>query len=380
MHKVLIICVVVPGHCRGLRRHGGEASKASGSELIISLCKAGQRQEALKVYEDMTAAPLPHAPLPSAAAPAGRWFEAQPEPTVSAQDPEAAEPNAPALPVLLQHADDRARLAANAAYVSRAPTMPNPLLESLSRSSASAPDSNASNASEAATAGNTSGLASSACVTQSSSHDLPEGTAPEQRDVDTAGTLLHRPPGFNKDPCLPEDTHSATHSLPSAASRDAPSESLNSQPPDTAHHAASDPLILIKPKRRGTTPLAGAQPQQPAVPLQAAKASTDAHAISSEAAARHAAEEEGQRGGAGGQGGGRMELHSSTRLSQRVAFPSIPATAALVHAFALAGDLYQCHRSVPCHVQQSWIPLKQLCRCYAACFMLHINRSGTPAF
>lgn len=40
--------------CRGLREQGGEASKAAGSELIISLCKAGDRMEALKVYQDMT--------------------------------------------------------------------------------------------------------------------------------------------------------------------------------------------------------------------------------------------------------------------------------------------------------------------------------------
>lgn len=39
---------------RGLREQGGEASRASGSELIISLCKAGDRLEALRVYEDMT--------------------------------------------------------------------------------------------------------------------------------------------------------------------------------------------------------------------------------------------------------------------------------------------------------------------------------------
>ena len=48
--------------CRELRQQGSRSSKQAGSALIVSLCKAGQLEDAAQIYEDMMgtrAAPAP---------------------------------------------------------------------------------------------------------------------------------------------------------------------------------------------------------------------------------------------------------------------------------------------------------------------------------
>lgn len=121
-----------------------------------------------------------------------------------------------------------------------------------------------------------------------------------------------------------------------------------SQSPDTAPQAVGDASLgLVRPKRRGgSIPTGAIQPHQAMPPPSSSDAVQSGHDRHAEALPKH---EQGQIGAGGDPGGGRMELHSSTRLSQRVTFPSTAATAALVHAFARAGDLHHCHRSASTH-------------------------------
>ena len=338
--------------CRDLRRHGGEASKASGSELIISLCKAGQCQEALKVYEDMTAPPLPPEPLPGTAGlqhfrhplhtppePAGMPISAtrtgeSGETTSSV--PGSLAPSTPQLPHAFAHKTDNTEL-----------------LDHIDIGMAH----------EAAAAGNAATWSRPASEGGSPGHELQERVLTDnwqrpaaadlatQRSSSTDGDSLSDAPSVTLTAVESDLTVSSTVSQ-------ANSSLGSSQSPDTAVQAVGKASLgLVRPKRRGGgTPTGAVQPHQAMPASSSSDAAHSGHDRHAEALPKGEQGHAGAGAGAvGDPGGGRMELHSSTRLSQRVTFPSTAATAALVHAFAHAGDLHHCHRSAFTHGEAAFV-------------------------
>lgn len=340
--------------CRDLRGHGGDASKKSGSALIISLCKAGQAWEALKVYEDMTAPPPP--PMPTShEEQAGNWFSnvqtastvlTSPEAHANSSFQQAASPRS-ATPNKgnVQTATDATSHVSAGTLHSPDQSSQQSRFRTLSADGSPAEGPSMTNrAFDDANAHNT--------VTNTPSQPKPVGRA--------AANQLHAEQlneqataGANISETRSTDDHSAPSHAPdmqqatSANSERPHAAAAIQQPPNTAPQVVSgSPLQLVRPTRRSSIPREGVEAQQSTAATTAkGPAVRSGHGTTSQSSPGPNGSEQRVGEVAGDSSGGRLELHSSTRLSQRVTFPSISATAALVHAFALAGNFHQCHRS-----------------------------------
>lgn len=400
-------CQVVKCMHRGLREQGGEASKAAGSELIVSLCKAGDRMEALKVYEDMTS-PLPAHPqhklhpttqqgVSKSAAKRQRAKQRQQQ-----QEAGVATAVAPASTAVMQElagspVSDAKQAVLASSYSQQDTAQPEPLQMSheparfipaeTQHTAQDLPDDSVDGAKSVPPAANDDGRTSD--TTDAHSHPPP---TPASLTTEMPGTQSGTHPDMLREPGQHDSQAtsselSSSHSRKPSTAEAASSDSSSSNGTTGAAQPAAQ-ILMSKPGRR-------TQPE-----IAEASASTGS-AQASDAAQHHSSvdashfsnstQDEGpyrmdrspqdpsgnpsNRGGVGlgssgargrgGQGAAQAEsslgnrplvpassdssghgrLVNSLKLSQKaICFPSIGATAALVHAFASADDIHHCFR------------------------------------
>ena len=343
---------------RGLREQGGEATKAAGSELIISLCKAGDRHEALKVYEDMThpASFHPKPPLKPPSQPGGRSKRAHRRAglkhdqkvattagaATTAGDPTLVRGNSSdrvtsggsrggdQLPSLL-NADQRT---ANSGGQGRQPSTSHLSLPAQDMFAAT-PDSLAP-----------SSQLSGAAVTNEAPVNAQTHTQPPEPVIGTAAAE----PQQNPPTPSPSKQHEASMLLSRPSRRTAPEISAIAQDPTHNQGSSGTPTDdALHPH----TSAAGHNQYHAHSTSQMANLG---HSLSHSNRQKEASTRPGgsnQQAGTGERllapptaaaAASHGKLVSSLKLSQRAVFPSIGATAALVHAFAIADDIHQCDR------------------------------------
>ncbi len=353
---------------RGLREQGGEASRASGSELIISLCKAGDRLEALRVYEDMTSPSssshrhqaMTKSPSKSVAnsntssrrsAAKQRWKGVST--AVAAVTTADGHHQATAHPS--DHSNETEGIAnmASALHHSGASKQHQqsglPVPDSLSQQGSRIPAALAKDDSQHA-AHTAVATADAEVSTRHTSFVADLGQPP-------AAAQTHTPPPYTScrldesDAAATEDLQHASSLTAAAAATPADRQNLASPLAKASSTSSSGTNnrsqeittdagpLLIRPSKRTS-------PQISAI----AHDHSEDHGLSThpgerggqEAGQAHGSRQDAEAAAAAASGHG--QLVSSLKLSQKPVFPSIGATAALVHAFAIADDIHQCDR------------------------------------
>lgn len=396
--------------CRGLREQGGEASKAAGSELIISLCKAADRMAALKVYQDMTSPTPTHhlhtLPGPGkkgvskSAAKRQRAKQRQEAGDAAAVGAAARASRAAATAVGSQAAGDSAsetqqvdfeRHHGDSGTRNQTANLP-ALTGNTSQTGAHLPNQTAEQLAEAYVDGELSPPSASALSTarqggrspnnvgaQKASPAVPPKSPASQPWTDTVTP--------SRQATASDPTNGHVSGLQTTTETPVRFSSSASSSDDPASMPAVD-VLLLKPDRQ--------QPSEPADATYASSASEHTSDVSSQHDSAELLQHSdpphnpytfggalqqqdrspggesvaglgssGDNGGGpnGAQAGailgkrpvapasssdsmrGHARLVSSLKLSQRaICFPSIGATAALVHAFAIAGDIQECFR------------------------------------
>ena len=387
-----------------MREQGGEASKAAGSELIISLCKAGDRREALKVYEDMTSpTPThpPHAPHPLAtkrisksAAKRQRAKQRQEADVAAAVGSAVRASGAAATAVALQPAgpSETEQEEINSHHGRGGARKQTANSSSVAETTFGAPLASQTAEQPAATGGVMSLPStperSAASDSQSASDAHSTSPTPPPKGLGAESWTDPVKPSEQATASDPAHGDSSDLQTPEAAP-DLFSSTNSNTNPLIRRPRARPPVstLLSKPDRR--------QPSIPAVDTQAGSPSEQASDVpqrhdpaelllhpsdsdvytfgSSQQGQDHSPDGKsgvnlGSRGDKGGgregpQAGavlgkrpvapvgsndgsqGHARLVGSLKLSQRaICFPSIGATAALVHAFAIVDDIQQCFR------------------------------------
>ena len=387
----LIACDAVSWLFRGLRQQGVEASKAAGSELIISLCKAGERMEALQVYEDMTA-PVPtvrqhnpHIPgeksASKAAAKQQRTKQRGPaDSTAVAFVPAASEPE---LAVATASGSEQTSQMDSLRQLNTASTQQEtPMLKpGQSQHTAQLKANGLENANTKLVRTDSRLTAAPSSAEVTSAEPL---TAPQQAGRSRLADL--------QAPVSEPSSGHSQHSESSAAAAQVSASSSSSSSSNKHADAADVQTLMSKPGRRmaphPAEAVAGSNPEQindaahrhqqfdasshfmPEAGTHSNSRADPMHGADSNVNDVHGADmgsKEGQRPGRGSEHGierdsgsrpvapgasgssGSVRHAGSLKLSQKaICFPSIGATAALVHAFAIADDIHQSFRSV-CH-------------------------------
>jgi len=377
---------------RGLREQGGEASRASGSELIISLCKAGDRLEALRVYEDMTS--------PSSSSHRHQAMTKSPSKSVANSNTSSRRSAAKqrrkgvsTAVAAVTTADGHHQATAHPSDHSNATEGNTEMATALHHSGTGnqhhqsgmqVPDSWSQQ-------GNT---ISAASAKDDSQHAAYTAVATAEGEVSSRHTPLAadlgQPPAAAQTHTPPPDTGSRLDKSDAAASEDlqhgssltaaaaaTPTDRQNLASPlakassisstsSSGNNSRSQEIstdagpLLIRPSKR-TPPQISAithdHSEDHALTIHpneggwqssghnGAQGAGQAHGSRQEASLGNrptamAADAEAAAAAASGHG----QLVSSLKLSQKPVFPSIGATAALVHAFAIADDIHQCDR------------------------------------
>lgn len=374
---------------RGLREQGGEASRASGSELIISLCKAGDRLEALRVYEDMTS--------PSSSSHRHQAMTKSPSKSVANSNTSsrrsaakqrrkgvstavAAVTTAEGHRQATAHPSDHSNEAegntdmASALHHSGAGKQHHqsemPVPDSLSQHGSRIPAALANDDSQHAVdmaVATAEGQVSSRHTSFAADFDqAPAATQTHSDPLDT------RPQDDKSDAAATEDLQQASSLTVAAAAT--PADKQNHASPLAKASSSSSSgngngsqeiptdagSLLIRPSKR--TP-----PQISAIAHDHSEddgLTTHLGEGGGQSSSHHGGQEAGQAHGSRQDAGlgnrptamaadaeaaaaaasGHGKLVSSLKLSQKPVFPSIGATAALVHAFAIADDIHQCDR------------------------------------
>jgi len=374
---------------RGLREQGGEASRASGSELIISLCKAGDRLEALRVYEDMTS--------PSSSSHRHQAMTKSPSKSVANSNTSSRRSAAKqrrkgvsTAVAAVTTADGHHQATAHPSDHSNATEGNTEMATALHHSGTGnqhhqsgmqVPDSWSQQ-------GNT---ISAASAKDDSQHAAYTAVATAEGEVSSRHTPLAadlgQPPAAAQTHTPPPDTGSRLDKSDAAASEDlqhgssltaaaaaTPTDRQNLASPlakasstsSSGNNTSSQEIttdagpLLIRPSKR-TPPQISAithdHSEDHALTIHpneggwqssghnGAQGAGQAHGSRQEASLGNrptamAADAEAAAAAASGHG----QLVSSLKLSQKPVFPSIGATAALVHAFAIADDIHQCDR------------------------------------
>ena len=375
---------------RGLREQGGEASRASGSELIISLCKASDRLEALRVYEDMTS--------PSSSSHRHQAMTKSPSKSVANSNTSSRRSAAKqrrkgvstAVPAVTTadgrhqataHPSDHANETegntnvASALHQSGAGKQHHqsglPLPDSLGQEGSQLPaalakDDSQHAADTAAATGEgevssrhtsfAADLGQSPAAAQTHTPPLDSGFQLDKSDAAVTEDLQHASPLPATAAATPADKQNLASPLTTASS----SSSGNGNGNSTQEIATDAGPLLVRPNKR-TPPQISAiahdhsEDHGLTVHFGEGGRQSSGHNGGQVAGQAHcsrqdvglgnrpnamAADAEAAAAAASGHG----QLVSSLKLSQKPVFPSIGATAALVHAFAIADDIHQCDR------------------------------------
>ena len=370
---------------RGLREQGGEASRASGSELIISLCKAGDRLEALRVYEDMTSpssssnrhqamTKSPSKSVANSNTSSRRSAAKQRRKGVSTAD---GHHQATAHPSDHSNETDRNTNMASALHRSGAGSQHHqsemPLPDSLSQQGSRIPAALAKDdpqhAADTAVATHEGEVSSRHT---SSAADLDEASAAPRILMPPLDTGSHVD---QSDAAATEDLQHAssltaaaaatqagkqTLASPLAKASSSSSSSSNSNSGNSEEITTDAGSLLIRPSKRTPPQISASaydRSNEHGLSIHPGEGGGQSSGLNGGQGARQshgsrqdvglgnrptamAADAEAVAAAASGHG----QLVSSLKLSQKPVFPSIGATAALVHAFAIADDIHQCDR------------------------------------
>ena len=375
---------------RGLREQGGEASRASGSELIISLCKAGDRLEALRVYEDMTS--------PSSSSHRHQAMTKSPSKSVANSNTSsrrsaakqrrkgvstavAAVTTADGHRQATAHPSDHSNETegntnmASALHHSGAGNRHNqsgmPVPDSWSQQGSTIPaasvkddSQHAAHTADATAEGEVSSrhtplaadLGQPPAAAQTHTPPLDTGSGLDKSDAAATQVLQHASSLTAAAAATPADRQNLASPLVKASSTSSSGNNTSSQeittdagpllirpskrtPPQISaitHDHSEDHGVTVHPSGEGGAQSSG---------HNGAQGAGQAHGSRQEASLGNrptamSADAEAAAAAASGHG----QLVSSLKLSQKPVFPSIGATAALVHAFAIADDIHQCDR------------------------------------
>ncbi|KAL0019221.1 hypothetical protein WJX77_010459 [Trebouxia sp. C0004] len=372
----------------GLREQGGEASRASGSELIISLCKAGDRLEALRVYEDMTS--------PSSSSHRHQAMTKSPSKSVARSNISSRRSAAKqrrkgvsTAVATVTTADSHHQATAHPSDYSNETDGNTDMASALHHSGAGSqhhysglpqPDSLSQQRSSIPAAlpkDDSQHTADTAVVTAEGEVSSRHTSFAADLDPASAATQTHTHPGdthAQDDKSVAAATEDLQHaSSLTAAAAATPADKQNLASPLAKASSSSSSSgnssqemtteagsVLIRPSKRKSpqiSTIAHDHSENHGLAIRPAEggAQTSSHSGGQGAAQARGSRQDagpgnqptaaaGEAEAAAAAASGHGQLVSSLKLSQKPVFPSIGATAALVHAFAIVDDIHQCDR------------------------------------
>ncbi|KAA6419381.1 MAG: hypothetical protein FRX49_10640, partial [Trebouxia sp. A1-2] len=364
----------------GLREQGGEASRASGSELIVSLCKAGDRLEALRVYEDMTSPSSSshrHQAMTKSPSKSGANSNRSSRRFAAKQRRKGVSTAVAAVTTADGHHQPTAhhsdRLGETEGNTSMASALPHsgagkqhnqsgmPVPDSLSQQDSEIPAALAKDDTQHAAhtaVATADDLDQAAAATQTHTPPLDDGSHVDRSDAAATEDLQHASSLTAAAAATLADRQNLASPLAKASSTSSTSSRGHNNSSQEITTGAGP--LLIRPSKR-TPPQVSviahdhSEDHSPSIQPDEGGGQSSGHNHAQGAGQAHGSRQDAGLGNrptamaadaeaAAAAASGHGQLVSSLKLSQKPVFPSIGATAALVHAFAIADDIHQCDR------------------------------------